>query len=270
MLGFIGAGAMGSAILRGVLAAKAVDPAEICFTRLHDAAAKKLSAELGVKQAPTNPKLINQIGTNGIVILGVKPHLAANVLSEIAENAQQQHTLIVSIAAGISLANLAAPLAPQQPIIRAMPNVASSIRHGMTALCPNNFVSDAQIAAVHEIFSAIGAVCVLAEKDFPAFSAIAGCSPAWTFTYIDALSRAALAAGMTKTDSVHIAAQAVAGAAQLALASLPDTRPQALIDTVTSPGGTTIAGLIEMEQAGFSNAVIRAVQAAITRDSQLG
>ncbi|WP_353066369.1 pyrroline-5-carboxylate reductase family protein [Arcanobacterium hippocoleae] len=151
-----------------------------------------------------------------------------------------------------------------------MPNVASAIGKGMTALCANDFVTAAQFAKIQEVFAAVGAVSVIAEKDFPAFSAIAGCSPAWTFAYIDALSRAALAAGMTKAESVRVAAQAVAGAAQLALASLPEIRPQALIDTVTSPGGTTVAGLIEMEQAGFSNAVINGVRAAIARDAQLG
>lgn len=270
MLGFIGAGSMGGAILRGVLAAKAVQPEEILFTRVNDAAAAALSTELGIARAASNVELVSQIGTDGVIILAVKPYLVADVLAEIADAAREQDSLIVSVAAGISLSQLAAPLAPEQPIIRAMPNVASSIRQGMTALCANDFVSETQLAAVREIFAAIGAVSVIAEKDFPAFSAIAGCSPAWTFTYIDALSRAALAAGMTKADSVRIAAQAVAGAAQLALQNLPETRPQALVDTVTSPGGTTIAGLIEMEQAGFSNAVIRGVQAAIARDGQLG
>ncbi|MDR6939120.1 pyrroline-5-carboxylate reductase [Arcanobacterium hippocoleae] len=270
MLGFLGAGAMGSAILRGVLSAKAATAAEIRFTRVNDTAATALSAELGVQRAATNTALVSELGKAGIVILGVKPYLVHEILSEIAPAAAKNGTVIVSVAAGISLEKLSAALPANQPIVRAMPNVASAIGKGMTALCANDFVTAAQFAKIQEVFAAVGAVSVIAEKDFPAFSAIAGCSPAWTFAYIDALSRAALAAGMTKAESVRVAAQAVAGAAQLAFASLPEIRPQALIDTVTSPGGTTVAGLIEMEQAGFSNAVINGVRAAIARDAQLG
>lgn len=270
MLGFIGAGSMGGAIMRGVLAAQATSRAEIRFTRKSDSAAQTLQDELKVNRSTSNSALVDEIGEQGTVILGVKPYLVSEVLTEISAAAAVNNTLIVSVAAGISLEKLSKSLSPKQPIIRAMPNVASSIRQGMTALCPNEHVSAAQLDTVMKIFTSIGEVAVIAEKDFPAYSAIAGCSPAWTFTYIDALSRAALAAGMTKADSLRIAAQTVAGAAQLVLDNLPQTRPQALVDTVTSPGGTTIAGLIAMEQAGFSNAVGDGVRAAIERDSQLG
>ncbi|XCB29743.1 NAD(P)-binding domain-containing protein [Arcanobacterium hippocoleae] len=166
MLGFIGAGSMGGAIMRGVIAAEAENPENIYFTRINDAAAAALRKELGVKRAESNSALISEIGGGSVAILGVKPYLAAEVLEEIAENAAKHSTVIVSVAAGISLEKLGSALAPKQPIVRAMPNVASSIRNGMTALCPNQYVSAEQLTAVRKIFAAIGEIAVIPEKDF--------------------------------------------------------------------------------------------------------
>ncbi len=269
MLGFIGAGAMGSAIIRGVLHAGIYQPHEIYFTRHNAEKAMQLSQELSILHAPDNKTLVQELGPQGFVILAVKPHLVAQVLNEIAPIAIANQTVIISVAAGTSIPKLNAAIGATLPIVRAMPNVNSAIGKSITALCPNTFVSDNQFTKVTKIFQAIGQTVTIAEKDFAAFTAIAGCSPAWTFTYIDALSKAALAAGMSKEVALKIAAQAVAGSAELVLHNLPDTRAQALVDTVTSPGGTTIAGILAMEKVGFTNSVIAAVEAAITKDNEL-
>lgn len=269
MLGFIGAGSMGSAVMRGVLQAGLYSPEEILFTRASSEKAAKLSAEIGVASAESNSALIRALGPGGIVILGVKPHQVQKVLAEISEDARKLQTLIVSVAGGTPLEKLGEPLDQTQAVVRTMPNVNSAIRMGMTALCPNSNVSSEQLAKVEQIFQAVGETVVIKEADFGAFSAIAGCSPAWTFTFIDALSRGALAAGLSKEAAVKIAAQAVAGSAMSVLNSLPEVRPQALVDSVTSPGGTTIAGLIAAERAGFSNSVVTAVEAAIARDGEI-
>lgn len=269
MIGFIGAGSMGSALLRGVLSAGTTAADTILFSRKNAEAGKALARELGVHFVSSNTELVRAVGA-GIVVIAVKPHQIGAVLDEISAAAANAGTVIVSVAAGTNLAALQSHLNSAQPIVRAMPNVASSIGMGMTAMARVSSVSGAQFDAVCDLFKAAGGVIELPEQQFSAFTAIAGSSPAWTFQYIDALSRGALANGMSKADSLRCAAQAVLGAAQLVLDGLDqNVRPQALIDTVTSPGGTTVAGLIAAENSGFTNATIAAVQACIARDQEM-
>ena len=269
MLGFIGVGSMGGALLRGVIESGKVKAGDVVFSRRDETAGKALAEELGAHYVRTNADVVRAV-RDGIVILAVKPFQIASVLEEIKDAAASARCVIVSVAAGTPIAALEAGLAPEQPIVRSMPNVASAIGAGMTAFCPNEHVNSDQLAAVETVLKTVGLTAQVAEKDFSAFSAIAGCSPAWTFTYIDALSRAAVAAGMYKSEAVRIAAQAVYGAAALALKSLDDgVRPLALVDTVTSPGGTTIAGLVAAERAGFSDATVQAVEAAVARDQAI-
>lgn len=269
MIGFIGAGAMGGAIIRGVLANGHVAPHDVIITAWDQNQVTALKDELGVRAAASNVDLVAEVGLGGIVVVAVKPDAIPGVLNEIAQIAQTNETVIVSIAAGTPIEKLAAPLADDQPIVRVMPNVAAQIGKGMSAITTNGKVADYQIAEVAEVFNAVGLTTQIAEKDFAAFSAIASCSPAWTFTYIDALARGALAAGIPKAEAVRIAAQAVMGSAQLVLDSAGKANPEALVDSVTSPGGTTIAGLIAMEEAGFSTSVVAGVRGAIARDNEI-
>lgn len=269
MIGFIGAGNMGSAILHGILAAKIASPSDIYFSRTNETAGRELAQKTGTSFIRSNRKLIEAVGS-GIVILGVKPAVMPSVLKEIREPAAKAGTTLVSLAAGTTLASITSYLDAGQPVVRAMPNVCARIGLGVTALCSHHAVSSTQFEEVRAIFNAVGTAIELEEKDFSAFTAIAGSSPAWTFQYIDSLARGALAAGMHKDDALRAAAGAVLGAAQLVLDSLEsDIRPQALIDTVTSPGGTTIAGLIAAEEEGFSRATLAAVAACIDRDQEI-
>lgn len=269
MLGFIGTGNMNTAILRGVLASETTPASDVIISRKNADAGAKLASELGVTFEQDNAELVSELGEDSIAVVGVKPYMIADVLHEIREPAAANGTVIVSVAAGTSLEFIAEHLEANQPIIRVMPNVNSQIGAGMSALCPNEHVTDDQLKSTQDIFDAVGLTTIIAEKDFPAFSAIAGCSPAWTFTYIDALSRGALAQGLPKKEAVRIAAQAVMGSAKLVLDQLDEKGPATLVDQVTSPGGTTIAGLIAMEQSGFTNAVIHGVNAAVKKDAEL-
>ncbi|WP_026428509.1 pyrroline-5-carboxylate reductase [Actinotignum schaalii] len=265
MIGFIGTGHMGGALARGVLAAGA-DPASVVVSAKDAQAARDFAEETGARPATSNTELVTAVG-DGIVVVAVKPYAVADVLEEINDVARESGTVIVSIAAGLELATLARHLAPGQPLVRAMPNVAASVRASMTALCFSGSVTPAQQDAVREVFAAVGAHITLEEKHFSVFSALAGCSPAFTFTYIDALKRAAVADGLPAAQAVRIAAQAVEGAARLVLAS--ELSPADLADTVQSPGGTTVAGVVELERAGFGAAVVRGVQASIDKDRNL-
>lgn len=269
MFGFLGLGSMGSAIVRGALAAGELSPTDIRFTRRTDSAAQALESELGIARAASNAELVSQTGPGGVIMIGVKPHMVAGVLAEIRTAAAENNSVIVSMATGTPLAKMAAQLAPAQPIIRVMPNVNMQIGLGMTALCANEYVTAKQLDRVEQVFAAAGETVRLPEAQFSAYAAIAGCSGAWTWTFIDALSRAALAEGITKADSLRIAAQAVMGSAALALDKMDEVSPMNLIDEATSPGGTTIAGLIALEKSGFSSAAIDAVKAAVARDAEI-
>lgn len=267
MIGFIGAGAMGGAIIRGAIASGNFSADDVVVSGSSPEAAAASAQALGVSAAGSNADLVAKVGA-GIVVLAVKPQVLPHVLPGIREEAGKQGTVIVSIAAGTTLETLASFMEPGQPIVRVMPNVAASIRESMTALCPNEFVSQEQEAEVARLFESVGQVATVAEKDFSIFSAIAGCSPAYTFTYIDAMARAGVKNGLRKDAAVRMAAQAVLGAAQMVLDDL-STTPMTLADSVQSPGGTTVAGIVALEEAGFGAAIVKGVQASVDKDIAL-
>ena len=270
MLGFIGAGAMGSAIIRGVIDSGLFAGEEIFVSEPNEAHAQRVSAELGIRTATGNIELVEHVGKGGIVILAVKPHIVPGVLREIGDAAGQQGTVLVSIAAGTTLGAMAEHLTEGQPVVRIMPNVNAMIRQSMSAVCPNEFVTEDQRNEVMAIFEAVGLVEIMAEKDMATYAAIAGCSPAFTFEYIDAMARAAVKNGLPKAQAVRIAAQAVLGSAATVLARAQDgLAPANLADMVQSPGGTTVAGVVALEDAGFGRAVVRGVQASVDRDLEM-
>ncbi|MGO1590865.1 MAG: pyrroline-5-carboxylate reductase [Ancrocorticia sp.] len=267
MLGFIGAGAMGGAILNGVLESGAYAASDVLVAEAHPQRAKALADQTGVGVAEGNVELVRGVGAGGTVILAVKPNVIGAVLDEIADVTGESGITLVSIAAGTSLATLHSYLWERQAVVRVMPNVAAQIGKSMSAICPNRHVSQEALASITAIFEAVGKVEVMAEKDFSAFAAIAGCSPAFTFEYIDALARGGVANGIPKAQAVRIAAQAVLGAASLILEK--EESPADLADLVQSPGGTTVAGVVALEEAGFGRATVKGVQAAIDRDVEL-
>ncbi|MCI1676047.1 MAG: pyrroline-5-carboxylate reductase [Ancrocorticia sp.] len=271
MIGFIGAGAMGSAIIRGAIASGTYKAAEIVLTASTPEHAQTYASELGTEYANTAADVVRRCGKDAIIVIAVKPYAVPTVLHEIRAVAAEQEAVLLSIAAGTTLDSLAIHLNPGQPIVRAMPNVAASIRQSITALCPGADVTDSQASEAERLLSSVGQVIRIAEKDFPTFSALAGCSPAFTLTYIDAMARAGVKNGLSKKTAVRIAAQAVLGTALLSLDAVdePAGSPMDLADAVQSPGGTTVAGIIALEDAGFGAAVVRGVQAAIDRDIEL-
>lgn len=267
-IGFIGAGSMVGAIARGACAA-GMDGADMVFTDAHGLHAPALAEELGAAVAPSNSHLAQDVD---LIVLGVKPHLQRGVIAEIRDAVSSRDSvLVVSIAAGRTLSAMEEDFHAALPLVRAMPNVAAQIGESMTALCPNAPVTDAQLGAARDLFDAVGRTVVLDEADFAVFSALAGCSPAWVFEIIDALASAGVRHGLSKNRAVAIVAQALAGSATLVLdAAERDVTPGQLVDQVTSPGGTTIAGLLAAREAGLSTALVKAVDAAVARDRELG
>lgn len=267
-IGFIGSGSMVGAIARGAVAS-GMSGADMVFTDAHGVHAAALASDVGGTVAASNADLAREVD---LVLLGVKPHLQRGVIREIRDAlAARGDVLVVSIAAGRSLEAIERDFGTPLPVVRAMPNVAAQIGESMTALTAGDLVTDDQLGAARELFDAVGRTVTIDQGDFPVFSALAGCSPAWVFEIIDALASAGVRHGLTKARSVAIVAQALAGSATLVLdAAERDVTPGQLVDQVTSPGGTTIAGLLAAREAGLSSALVKAVDAAVARDHELG
>lgn len=266
-IGFIGAGAMVGAIARGAVAA-GFDGSDFVFTDAHGVHAPALAAEVGGSVASSNASLAH---TADVLVLGVKPHAQTPIIERIAHTVRERPEMcVVSLAAGRALEAIARDFGAAVPLIRVMPNVNAQIGRSMSAICAFG-ASEEQILAVETLMSAVGRSVRIAEKDFPAFQALAGCSPAWVFQIVEALARAGVKHGLGKDDAVAIAAQALAGSADLVLdAGERGLVPTRLIDSVCSPGGTTIAGLLAAEEAGLSTSLVAAVDAAIRRDAEIG
>lgn len=265
-IGFIGSGAMVAAIARGGVAA-GMNASDFLFTDAHGVHAPALAAELGASVASSNGSLAHQVD---ILVLGVKPNVQPKVINSIAHIVREREDMcVVSLAAGRTMDAILEDFGAAVPIIRVMPNVNAQIGRSMSAICSLG-ASEEQVAAVEALMNKVGRSIRIEEKDFPAFQALAGCSPAWVFQIIEALARAGVKHGLTKEVSVAIAAQALAGSADLVLeASEQGTVPSELIDRVCSPGGTTIAGLLAAEAQGMSTCLISAVEAAIARDAEI-
>lgn len=266
-IGFIGTGAMAQAIARGAVAS-GVDPATLVFSNRTPDKACDLADELGATAASSNVSLARQAD---IIILAVKPKDQRTVIKEIAHTVvARPDACVVSPAAGRTLDQITQDFGSGIPLIRVMPNVAATVRQSMTALTATRTTDD-QVNAVRDLMNSVGRTVLIDEDYFPVFQALASCSPAWYFHIIDSFARAGLKYGLSKDSAVEIAAQAMAGSAALLLAEREaGTIPAQLIDRVTSPGGTTIAGLLAAEEGGLSSALVGAVDASIHADSHLG
>ncbi|MCL1898538.1 MAG: pyrroline-5-carboxylate reductase [Micrococcales bacterium] len=263
-IGFIGAGAMAGAIIKGVISAGHLTCNQLGAYDVDTAKLATLAEQTSITAYSSNQHLLEHCD---VVVLAIKPHLMAEVLEQIAPTTRANHPLIISIAAGISLAKLANWLGDDQPLIRVMPNLNVQVSAGMTAIVPNQVAKPAQVTQALDLFGALGQTMLLEERLIPAFTAVAGSSPAWVFQLIDALARGGLVAGLPKQLGLQAATQAVFGSAKLLAAS--DLHPGQLIDQVASPGGTTVAGLTELDNRGFGAAVVAAVAATIRREGEL-
>ncbi|MDO4243167.1 MAG: pyrroline-5-carboxylate reductase [Actinomyces sp.] len=268
--GFIGAGNMAGAIVEGMVAAGR--SAEVLVWSAHGSAAA-LARRTGVALAACGPELVSR---SDVVILAVKPHVVPAVLEDLAPDLAATRPLVVSVAAGLSTGRLESLLPEGTRVVRAMPNMAAGVRESMTALAAGAAACEQDLEVVNGLMAEVGQTIVLAEKDFSAFIALAGSSPAFVFTFIDSLARAGVEAGIPKAQAVEIVTQAVLGSARTVQAEAQRRRdtgqgrsPADLVDAVCSPGGTTVAGVVAMERAGFSPALIEGARATVARDREL-
>jgi pyrroline-5-carboxylate reductase len=261
-IGFIGVGGMAQAIITGLLKQTELTPSDILVHSAHASTYEKVAKQTGVTAKASNTEVAKD---SDFVVLAVTPNVATSVLQEIRDQLDPKNTTLISIVAGLSLERMEELAGYDLPILRTLPNLNVAIGAGMTAVHANaNLTGDAKKQAVG-LFDQIGSTVVLPEIDFATFSALAGSSPAYVYFFIDSLSRAGVKHGLTKTAATKIAAQAVMGSAEMVLNS--DENPFGLIDQVSSPGGSTVAGLLAMEEAGFMTAVVKGIDATIDRNN---
>jgi pyrroline-5-carboxylate reductase len=264
--GFIGAGNMAQAIIKGLVARKFFRAEDILAADKDQEKLRNFCAAHGIRSFASNEELA---GEAEAIVLAVKPDQLRGVLPPLREIVRNRRPLVISIAVGVSLDGLDALLDGKGdvPLVRIMPNVNAQIGLGMAALCGNQAVTPERMDWVESLFAALGRTLRLDEALFPAFSAVACASPAFAFMFIEGLAKGGLKAGLTRQQAVMAAAQAVLGSAGLVLES--GQSPCALADTVCSPGGTTIAGVAALEEGAFTAALMRAVAAAVARDREM-
>lgn len=259
----IGSGQMGEALIGGWLAAKTV-PAEALFAT--DASAERrdvMKRRFGVRTGSDNREAASRAD---VVVLAVKPQILDAVMKDLSPALAGK--LVLSIAAGVTIAHLA-KLAPKGArIVRAMPNTPVLVRDGVSALSFGAGVTEKDQQLARRLFEAVGRAVVVEEKLMDAVTGLSGSGPAYVFLAIEALADGGVKMGLPRTVSDLLAAQTVLGAARMVLET--GEHPAKLKDRVASPGGTTIAGLHRLEQGGLRAALMAAVEAASKRSEELG
>ncbi len=262
-LGVIGVGNMGSALVRGVVGGGVIPPEQVIVSDPAPGRARRLAEELGVQTAESNGELA---GAGEHVLLAVKPWDVAPVLQEIAPHLSEDQ-VVISIAAGVTLGAMKEALGKARPhLVRVMPNTPALVRTGMFAVSAPG-VPEEKVRGVLDLLGAAGRTVVLEEKHMDAATGLSGSGPAFVFVIIEALADGGVAAGLPRAAALEMAAQTVLGAAKMVLET--GRHPGELKDAVTTPGGTTIAGLRALEEAGLRGALIEAVTAAAERSREL-
>lgn len=263
-IGLIGCGKMGGALLRGVVAALGKDKVQAALSDVVPQAVEALKGSLTCKCSSDTPAEV--AAASEIVILAVKPHDMQALCQSLAKVKGQR--LCISIAAGIALADLESWLGGKQRVIRCMPNTPALVGAGAAAFSRGKLVGDADAGLASRILGAVGTVTEVPERLLDAVTGLSGSGPAYIYTVIEALADGGVLMGLPRAAAIQLAAQTVLGAAKMVL----DTgkHPAALRDEVTSPGGTTIAGLEQLEAKSLRSALMKAVRAATERSKELG
>jgi pyrroline-5-carboxylate reductase len=263
-VGFVGAGNMGEALIKGLLAAALVPAEAIYATDVRLERLKELDRQYGIQIAGDNSELVRH---TDVVILAVKPQILDTVLKEIA-HAVTRKKLLISIAAGVSTAKLRAALGKDARLIRVMPNTPALVLEGVTAVAKAEGLEPGDLDTAGEIFSAVGRVVVLGEELMDAVTGLSGSGPAYVAVVIESLADGGVKMGLDRLTAMTLATQTVLGAAKLLLET--GLHPGALKDMVSSPGGTSIAGIAALEEGGIRTTFIQAVERATQRSRELG
>lgn len=257
--GFIGCGNMGGAIAKAL----SRETADILVSD-RSGKAKALASELGIGYSD-NAAIAAQCDR---IFLGVKPHMMKDMLAPLQGLLAQRKPLLITMAAGLEIAQIQQFAGTALPVIRIMPNTPTAIGKGVIPYCRNGLVDDAILADWLRDMRHCGLLDSLEERLIDAASALSGSGPAYMYLFLEALADGAVACGIPRAKAVEYAAMTMAGAADMVMATAQ--HPGALKDAVCSPGGSTIAGVRALEQHGFRGAAMDCVIAAYQRNRELG
>lgn len=255
---------MASAIISGAVKSAFLNGEDICVFDVDSAKAEALAKDCRVNICNS----VESVAENcDFVVLAVKPQVFPTVLPQIKSHLKK-NAVVVSIGAGKTLEYIGSFLEEETSIIRVMPNINAKVGASMSAVCKNDFADHMALDFVKGLCRSFGEVTEIPESQFALFGVIAGCSPAYSFMFIDSMAREAVKNGMKKDEALKICAQAVLGSAKMVLQD-SENNPWALINSVCSPGGTTIEGVAKLQSEGFDTAVMDAVKASLEKDKKL-
>jgi len=264
-IAIIGVGNMGEALVSGLIGSGSSKPKNIICTDVRQNKLDEIKSKYKVRTTGNNLKAV---GEADIIIYAVKPQIMAAVLNETAVKLDMSK-LVISIAAGVPLAAMESCISMDLRLIRVMPNIAAFVKEAATAIAAGVHATKEDVDLAMEIFNSIGK-CIFLKENYlmDAITGLSGSGPAYIFLIVDALADAGVKVGLSRQDSLFLAAQTVLGAAKLLIET--QEHPGQLKDKVTSPGGTAIAGLATLESGGLRTTLIDAVEAATNRSIELG
>lgn len=259
--GFIGAGNMAGALMRGAINSTLISADRIEAYDIDEEKLSELKSRLSI-DITTN--ILRLITNCDYIVIAVKPNVVSSVLEQIASAVSIKKPLIISIAAGKSIYAFESVLGKEVPILRVMSNLNAAIGEAVSAFCFNEYVTEEMKEQAVVLLRSCGEAVELPESLFPVFDAIGGAAPAFCFMFADALVRAAVKNGLTRDLAEKIVYKTFEGSAKYLIDS--KKHPWELIDKVCSPGGITIEGVTSLQENGFQDAVTKAVDAAIKKD----
>jgi pyrroline-5-carboxylate reductase len=263
-LGFIGAGNMAGALIKGLLHAGVVAPDRIVASDVKSDRLKQLHAAHGIRVTQDNHELVRLVD---VLVLATKPQVIDKALSAVAGDIKEG-TLVISVAAGVPIAALEARLPANARVVRSMPNTPAIALAGATAIAAGTHATEDDLAVARALFEAVGRVVTLEEAQLDAVTGLSGSGPAYIMLIIEALADGGVKVGLHRDTALLLAAQTVYGSAKLLLET--GEHPGRLKDMVTSPGGTAIAGLHTLESGALRKTLIDAVECATKRSAELG
>ena len=266
-VGFIGCGNMGSAMIQGIIKSGALKTAQIGVSEKFEPSREK-AKDLGVAVMDDNTALVRE---SDVIFVVVKPYQLDDVLPDIRDNLAADQ-IIIYVAAGRSISSveqacMSMEVAGKIKVVRCMPNTPALVGEGMTAISVNANMGASDVELVLSYLSGFGKAKLVDESMMDCVTGLSGSSPAFVYMMIEAMADAAVAEGMARGEAYEFAAQTVRGAATMVLET--GQHPGALKDAVTSPAGTTIEGVLALEEAGFRQAMISAVLAAVERSREM-
>lgn len=262
-LGFLGAGKMASALAKGFIKTHIASDQEMIASDVSEAARTAFAAAVGARTVNSNVEVAR---VADVLFLAVKPDQVAGVLADIKPALSSRH-LLISVAAGVSLAKLESALGAGVRVIRVMPNTPTLVGACAAAYALGRAAGPADAEIAQRLFSAVGVACEVKEPLLDAVTGLSGSGPAYVYMMIEALSDGGVAAGLPRDLATKLAAQTVLGSAKMVLET--GLHPGALKDMVASPGGTTIEGIHELEKGAFRGLVMNAVRGATEKAKRL-